>query len=46
MEAAGGGAEFTHRLGVAVLRYGHVVAGGAAVDAGGIGLNAFEQAGM
>jgi hypothetical protein len=41
-----GGAEFAYRLGVAAFRYGHVVAGGAAVDAGGIGLDALEQAGI
>src|SRR5216684_912574 len=36
-------AEFTYWLGVAVVRYGHVVAGCSTVNAGGVGLNALDQ---
>src|SRR6516164_10953950 len=43
MEVGGKGAEGTHRLRLAVLRYRHVVTSRAAVDAGGVGLNALEQ---
>src|SRR5216683_5743793 len=45
MEVGGEGAEFSYWLGVAVARYGHVVAGRSTVDACGVGLNALEQRG-
>jgi hypothetical protein len=44
MKAAGGGAKFTHRRGIALGRYRDIVASRSTVDIGGVGLDTVEQA--
>src|SRR5229473_3633488 len=45
LKVGGEGAEFTHRLWIAVTRHRDEMAGRAAVDARGVGLNALQQRG-